>query len=387
MIMFAVGGSTLMSIRLGENDMNGAKLLLGNTMSLVLISSAFITVFGFFFAEPLLNFFGATPENMPFALSYMKIIFLGNIFMMITMGMNNFLRAEGKPTIAMATMLIGAIGNIILDYLLIVVFGLGVEGAAWATVLARVLSSLWTMYFYFGKKTIVPLQIAYMKLKLKVFWEIVVLGSSSAIQQLSMSFMVAILNTLLIKVGGDNAITAMATTFSIMTLIHLPIMGIAQGSQPILGYNLGAKKFHRVKEALVKASVAAFGIGIIGLLVIQIFPESLALMFLSDKALVDISVNAIRIFLMLVPIVGLQIVWIGYFRSVGKGWHALGFGLLRQIALLLPIAHLLAKLYGLNGIWLSAPISDLLSTIVVGIFIIVELRKMAPYSRTVPSDT
>ncbi len=122
-----------MSIRLGENDMNGAKLLLGNTMSLVLISSAFITVFGFFFAEPLLNFFGATPENMPFALSYMKIIFLGNIFMMITMGMNNFLRAEGKPTIAMATMLIGAIGNIILDYLLIVVFGLGVEGAAWAS--------------------------------------------------------------------------------------------------------------------------------------------------------------------------------------------------------------------------------------------------------------
>jgi putative MATE family efflux protein len=386
-MLFAIGGSSLFSIRLGEGDRKGAMRLLGNTTMLLIISSLVITIIGLIFTKPLLYMFGASAETIPHATAYMRIIFGGNIFMMVAMGVNNFLRAEGKATIAMVTMLIGALSNIFLDYIFIVVLGWGASGAATATVIARVISASWIMYYYFSGRTSIPLVLSMMKLKWNVFVSIVLLGVSSFFQQISMVVMLGVANNVLKAYGGETAISAIATIFSIMSLIHLPLIGIAQGAQPIFGFNYGAKKFERLKKTLIITGVVAVSIGIIGLMVVQFLPVALTSLFISKSsenamAVIDTTSKAMPIFLMMLPLTSLQIIGVGYFRSIGKVWYAMSLGMLRQLFLFIPLIILLPITYGIDGAWFAGPVADTLAFLVTIILLIVEIRKLSNIGQT-----
>jgi MATE family, multidrug efflux pump len=377
--LIGIGGSALFSIKLGEGDKKGAMRLLGNSAFLLFAASIMITSLGIIFAEPLLKLFGATPDNMPFALTYLRIIFGGNIFMMVGMGLNNFLRAEGRATIAMATMIIGAVANMILDYIFIVLLGWGVSGAAWATVIARGIGASWVMYYYLSGRTSIPLKVSMMKLKWSVVKPILSLGSSAFFQQIAMSAMMGILNSTIRGLGGDSAIAVMGTIFSIMVLVHLPIMGIAQGAQPIFGFNFGAKKYARLKKSLIISGLAALGFAMIGFTAVQLFPGVLSRIFMSNKDAVEVIKTAERampIFLMMLPLAALQVIGAGYFRSVGKAWHALGLGLLRQFIIFVPLVLILPRMYGLDGVWIIGPISDTAAFLVTAVFLVFEIKKL-----------
>lgn len=387
-ILFAIGGSSLFSIKLGEGDRKGAMRLLGNTTMLLIISSVLITVLGLIFTKPLLLLFGASEEVMPYAISYTRIIFSGNIVMMLAMGLNNFLRAEGKAVVAMITMLIGAGSNIILDYIFIVLLGWGVSGAATATVIARSIAALWIYYYYFSGRVAIPLAFNMMKLKWRVVASIVSLGVSGFAQQISMVIMMGISNNVLYAYGGDNAISAMATTFSIMVLFYLPTMGIAQGAQPIFGFNFGAKKLDRLKKALITSGIVAFVFGAIGFLIVQLFPGFLTRVFISKSnantlsgvlryvSVIVLTMKAMPIFLMMLPLTSLQIIGAGYFRSIGKVWHAMWLGLLRQFFLFIPLIITLPSLFGLNGVWYAGPTADVLAFGITAVLLIIEIRKL-----------
>ncbi|MEZ4813119.1 MAG: MATE family efflux transporter [Caldisericia bacterium] len=368
-ILFGVGGSSLFSIRLGEGDRVGAMKLLGNTTMMLILSSILVTILGLFFAEPLLRLFGASGDTMPYALRYIRIIFSGNIFMMLGMGLNNFLRAEGKATIAMTTMLIGAISNMVFDYLLIVVLGWGTAGAAWGTVFARILVCSWLFFYYFSGRVAIPFKASMMKLESKIISSVMGLGISAFFQQISMVIMTAVLNNVLLRLGGDVAISVMATVFSVMVMIYLPTMGIAQGAQPIFGFNFGAKKFARLKKSLIISSVVAFSFGIVGFLVVKLFSVQLTQVFVSSSLpngaeVISITAKVMPIFLMVLPLTSLQIIGSGYFRSIGKVWHAMGLGLLRQFIFFIPILFILASRFGLDGVWYTGPLADILAFVV-----------------------
>ncbi|HNR05467.1 MAG TPA: MATE family efflux transporter [Bacillota bacterium] len=376
-MLIGIGANSLISIRLGEQRKEEAELILGNAVVMLVITSMTISGTGLIFIEPLLRIFGASAAVLPYAKEYLSIILLGTVIQTVGFGMNNFIRAEGNPRIAMFTMIIGAILNTILDPIFIYVFGLGIRGAAIATVLSQAVSASWVLYHFFGGRSTLKVHTKNLRLHTPIVVKIVSLGAATFFMQMAASVLNAIMNKSLVIYGGDIAVSGMGVIMSIAMLILMPIFGINQGAQPIIGYNYGALEFDRVKKALKLAVAAATIITTIGFILTRVFPSQLILLFnRTDKDLLNFGTRAISIYLIFLPIIGFQIVSANYFQAVGKPKHAAFLSLSRQVLILIPALLILPLFFGLEGLLMAGPASDLISSVITGIFLIRELKNL-----------
>lgn len=376
-MLIGMGATALVSIRLGEQRKDEAERIMGNAVVLFAIATVTITASGLIFMDPLLKLFGASPEVLPYARDYMSIILYGSIFQTFSFGMNNFIRAEGKPAVAMATMLISAVLNAILAPLFIFLFGWGMKGAAWATVLSQAVSATWIVSHFLRGKSMLKIRISNLKLRRDIVRDIMGIGIAPFAMQLAQSFLSVIMNTSLLKYGGDVAISGMGIVMSLMTLILMPIIGINQGAQPIIGYNYGAQKYDRVKKVLKSAIIAATVIATVGYIGVRFFPTRLVMLFNStDKALLAFGSHALTVFLFFLPIVGFQIIGSGYFQAVGKAKLAMVLTLSRQLLILVPALLILPRFFKIQGVLEAGPLADFLSSLLTGWWLWIEIKNL-----------
>lgn len=376
-MLIGLGATSLISIKLGEHKKDEAEKILGNAIFLLVITALSISVLGLIFLDPLLKLFGASEAVLPYSQAYLRIILSGAIFQTLGFGMNNFIRAEGNPRTAMFTMLIGAILNIILDPIFIFVFDMGIKGAAIATILSQSVSAIWVLSYFFGGRSYLDIHMSNFKLKLPIVGKILAIGSAPFLMQVASSGINALLNTSLQTYGGDTAIAAFGIINSVTMFILMPIFGINQGVQPIIGYNYGAKQYDRVKSALKLAMVGATLITVTGYIVTRVFPENIVSFFGgNDENLINLATEGLNVFLFMLPIIGMQIVASNYFQAVGKPRHAMFLSLSRQVLFLIPSILILPRFFELKGVWMAAPVSDVFASIVTGIWIMLEIKNL-----------
>ena len=375
-LMFGAGGASLFSIRLGERDRDGAEKILGNAIAMIFITSFAFMVIALWNLEDLLKLFGASEESMPYAVEYMRIILYASVLQGPAMGLNHFMRADGSPKTAMVSMFIGAGFNIVFDYVFIFIFDMGMTGAALATIGGQGLSAIWGITYFLSKRSNMKLRRNNLKLKNELVTKTVLAGLPSFANQISASLLSLILNNRLGHYGGDVAIGGMGAINSLQQLLVLPTIGISHGAQPIIGYNRGAKNYHRIKETLGKAILAATAVACIGYIVTRLFPAALIGVFGKEKEFREFGTMAISKWMLLLPAIGTQIIGSLYFQAVGRPRISLILTLSRQILILIPMILILSQIFGLNGILLAAPISDAISFIITASFLAVELRRL-----------
>jgi putative MATE family efflux protein len=385
-MLIGLGANSLVSIRLGEKKKEEAELILGNAIVLLIIVSLAFTVAGLVFLNPLMRFFGASRQVLPYANAYMQIILVGTVFQGIGFGMNNFIRGEGNPKTAMLTMIIGAVLNAILCPVFIFGLRMGIRGSALATVLSWTVSALWvTGYFFFGKSS-VKIRRHNLKLDRQTVLQIIMLGLAPFSLQVAAGLVSVIFNKSLVYYGGDIAISGMGIIISIFTVILMPLLGINQGMQPIIGFNYGARRYDRVKEAFKLAIMAATALVTFGFLMIEIFPKQIVGIFnSSDPELLEFTTWALRVFLIFLPVVGFQIVSANYFQAVGKPKQAAFLSLSRQLLFLIPTVLILPLFFSLHGVIMAGPVADLASSVLTGIWIYRELKHLEDRHRSTVS--
>ena len=376
-ILLGQGGATLFSISLGKGENDIADKTLGNATSMLLILGAIITILGSIFLDKLLVLFGASKTVLPFAKEYMRIIFLGTLFQVIGMGMNNFLRSDGKPKLSMATMFIGAGINIILDPILIYGFRMGMSGAAIATITSQFISMIWSVHHFLKKDALHRIQKKFLKLDLKLCTKIVSLGMPGFLLQLANSSLALLLNSYLLKYGGDIGVSAMGIVNSLMTLLILPVIGLNQGLQPIVSFNYGAEKYGRVKRAVKFAIIAGVSITTLGFILSHLVPNLLVSMFNREPQLLKYGVHALKLWTLCLPVTGFQIIAANFFQAIGMPKRAMLLTLMRQVIALMPCIVILAPILGIDGILFSAPIADALSAIVTAMFFFPFMKKFS----------
>jgi putative MATE family efflux protein len=376
-MLIGIGANSLVSIRLGEKKKDDAELIMGNAFILLVLISAIISILGLIFLTPLLKVFGASETVLPYAKEYLRIILLGTVFQSVGFGMNNFIRSEGNPKIAMMTMLIGAILNTILDPLFIFVFKWGMSGAALATIISQAASAVWVLYHFLSGKGTLRLRKKYFKLQMNTLVKIAAIGAAPFAMQMAASLQNVILNKSLVNYGGDVAVSGMGIVMSIMTLMIMPLFGINQGVQPIIGYNYGAKKYDRVKEALKLGIIAATIIVCVGFIAIRLFPSQFVSMFnKNDAGLIEFATHALKVFTIFLPIIGFQIIASNYFQAVGKPKQASILSLSRQVLLLIPALLIFPRFFGINGVLAAGPFADIMSSLITGTWLFFELRHL-----------
>lgn len=374
-LMIGVGGATRFSISLGMSQKEEAGKYMGNGLVLTVIFGFLFMLLGNIFLEPLLKILGASSQVLPYAKSYLSIILYGAIFQCVAMAGNNFSRAQGNPKNAMVSQLIGAGFNIMFDYILIVIFHMGMEGAALATIGGQLLSAIWQLCFLFGKRTIIRLNMNLLILKWHFVVDIIQTGIPAFLMQMSNSILNIILNSTLVQYGGDVALSAVGIVTSVQTILLMPMTGLMQGQQPLISYNYGAKQMDRVKETLKYAIIGSTIIGVIGFVVIQFFTPYIVYMFNNEKEVVDLTVDALRIWFVMLPVIGTQIMCANYFQSVGKIKISSFLNLLRQVIILIPCIIIFAEIFGLYGIFFAVPVADVTAFVITLIFIIKAIKK------------
>ncbi len=376
-MMLGVGSGVLVSINMGRRDLRQAERILGAGFAAVLAVSLLTTLLGFLLKGPVLSSFGATPETYRFADDYLNIILVGVLFQMTGFSMNNIIRSEGNARIAMVSMLISAGTNVLLDALFIMVLGMGVRGAALATVISMVVLSVWVFAHFRRGRSVVRLRKEYVRLDVPILREIVAIGMAPFAMQVAGSVVQGLLNKKLIHFGGDLAVGAMGIVNSVATLVMMALVAINMASQPIIGFNYGARAYLRVREALRIALISASLISTGAFLLFELIPGPVVSLFnTSSRELYDITVRGLRIFLLSWPFVGYQVVASHFFQSVGKARIAMILTLLRQVFLLLPLLLLLPGWWGLKGVWIAFPVSDLLTALVVLFVLVPEWKKL-----------
>lgn len=375
-MLVGIGAAAMVSIRLGQGKVEDAEKTLGNAVSLLIIISLMMTAVGLIFKTPLLYLFGASEATIGFADDYITIILAGAIFQGVGFGVNNIIRAEGSPQIAMYTMLLGAVINIVLDPIFIFTFGMGIKGAALATIISQLASAVWVMQYFMSGKSKLKFKVKNMKLDRAIIVSMFAIGISPFSMQIAASIVTIISNNALKTTGGDIAISAMTVINAIAIFFMMPIFGINQGSQPIIGFNYGAKEYKRVKEALKLAALAATGIAVFGFALIEFFPVAMISIFNTDPELIEVTRFGMRIFLSMMPFIGFQVVSANYFQAVGKAPKAMFLSLLRQVIVLIPMLIILPKFFGLTGVWMAGPIADFTASVVTALFLFNEMRHL-----------
>ena len=372
-----VGAGSVISRALGAQDHPQAHKAFGNAVSSAAVICVVLTVLGCLFTEQVLAAFGARGDMLPYARSYFRIAMLGIPFVGVWMCLNNILRAEGHSRQAMTGMWFGAILNVALDTLFIVVLGMGLEGAALATVISQALALMYSLHFYTRGKSIFHLSLNTMGWETKLLKEIYSLGASSLARQGAGSIMVVALNYNLYLYGGSMAVAVYGVLNRIFSLMMVPTMGTTQGFLPVAGYNFGAEQYGRVKESLLTAikTTSILNVFIGG--TVFLFPEAAIGVFTHDPLVMEygtLGIRTLTLFMWLVPV---QQIGSGYFQAVGKPFHALCLSMSRQIVLLIPLIFILGYFYQVPGIWVAYPMSDILSSLLVLGFLRKEWRKLS----------
>lgn len=380
-VLISIGAAALVSIRLGENRQNDAEKILGNSLTLLLIIAFIMSVGGLFFLDSILVALGADSEILSYGSDYLQIILLGCVFMYVGSGLNPIIRAEGHPKIAMATMLLSAGVNIVLNPVFIFLFGMGIKGSALATVFSQFISAIWVMGHFLRNKTALQLHWINMLPDKALIIQIMKSGMPLFILQLGSSVINSLLNYSVILYGGSVALAANGIINKVAIFSFMPVFGINMGAQPIIGYNFGAKQYDRVKETLRKVSYAVFAICGVYFLLIQILAPQIILLFNDDAELQVVGSNGLKIGLFMLPLIGLQMVGTNYFQSVGKTVMAIFFSMLRHL-FIAPMLFILPDIYGLTGIWLANPLSDLCAAIVVGMYLFWEIRNLGSFNKS-----
>ena len=375
-MLIGIGTSARISLKLGEHKREEAEKHLGNAFTLIIVASVLITIIGLVFMHKILGLFGASADTEIYAREYMQIIFFGTIFNMLSFGLNHSIRSDGSPKVAMLSMLIGAGTNIILDPIFIFVFGMGVRGAAIATVISQIVSAIWILYYFTKGKSNLKIKREYLSLDKAIVFSIFSIGVSPFSMQIAQSVVQVLANNALKTYGGDLAIGAMTIINSVAMIFMMPIFGLNQGSQPIIGYNYGAEKYKRVKQAVKSATIVATIIVSIGWIITQAAPHLLISIFNRDEQLVGIASTGMRIFLFMLPVVGAQVISSNYFQSIGKAKISMFLSLLRQVILLIPCLIILPKIFGLTGVWLAGAVADGLSSLITLIIFSMSVRKL-----------
>ncbi len=374
-VLFGIGGATLFSMKLGEGKPEESKKVLSTAFILLIGSSLVYMTLGKLFLEDLLRLFGGSDTIIPYSMEYMNVILYGAAFQITSMGLNHFVRADGSPKIAMYTMFLGAGTNIILDPLFIFVFDWGMFGAAFATVLAQTLSATWVILYFRGKKARVKMD------KFAFEWpiakKIVSLGFPGFSLQLANSMVMSVLNRSLTFYGGDLAISAMGILQSIQTFMIMPVIGLNQGTIPIISFNWGAKQYDRIRDTMKYALWYAFGITSIGYLATRLFPDQLVAIFNRDDSLLELMRYAMFAWFFVVAIIGPQIIASNFFQAIGRSKMALFLTLTRQVIFLIPAILILPSIWGLDGLLFSAPLADGLSFIMTSFFFIRTYKELA----------
>ena len=373
---FGIGSASIISRRLGEKNEPAAASAAGNAITATVIASFIFMIIGLIFTKPILLFFGATEDVLPYALEYVSIILLGAGFLSLSMTSNGIIRAEGQAKVAMTVMIIGTGLNLIFDPIFIFVFNLGIKGVAIATVLSQFIAFLFVVRFFRTNKSSLPFTRKSFIIKKAVIMEIVTLGIPAFVRQSGTSVMALLTNNLLKMYGGGLAIASYGMINRLLIFTLMPIFGLVQGFQPIAGYNYGAKKYDRVKSVL-KISIG-YGtlIATAAWIVIQLFPRQILSVFSSDIALLDIATPALRITMLAIPVIGVQAIGSTLFQSIGKKAPSIFLSLTRQFIFLIPFLLILPSFMQINGVWAAFPVADILATLVTLIWVLVEIRKL-----------
>ena len=377
--LVAGGGAPRASIFMGQGDRDSAERTMGACFTLQCVISVILTVILAIFHEPLLLAFGASENTIEYAAAYMQIYSIGTIFVQLTLGMNAYITAQGFAKMGMLTVVIGAVANIILDPIFIFALNLGVRGAALATILSQAISCVWVLIFLSGKKSILRLRPAVLKIDLKLVLPCIALGSAHFIMQASESVISACFNTSLRTYGGDIAVGAMTILTSVMQFAMLPLQGLAQGAQPIISYNYGARNRDRVRGIFKILLTSSLVYSMTIWAAVMLFPSGFASIFTSDAELLGFTSGALRIYCAVLGIFGIQIACQMTFVSLGKALSSMVVAIMRKFVLLLPLIYLVPTFFegGMKttGVYLAEPIADVIAVSFTAILFAFQFKK------------
>lgn len=370
------GGAPLAAIQLGKGNREKAEKILGNGVTVLLFFSVILTAFFMVWKTPLLYAFGASDDTIPYAIQYLQIYLCGTVFVQLALGLNMFISSQGFAKQAMYSVLIGAVINIVLDPIFIFGFGMGVRGAALATVISQACSTIWVVRFLVSKKSVLRIKKQYMKPDWKVIGGIAALGVSPFVMQATESLICITFNSGLQKYGGDLYVGSMTILQSVMQLVVIPISGLTQGTQPIISYNFGAHNFDRVKDAFKRILIICFTATTICCAVTIIAPSMFARMFTDRAELIQLVAKVLPIYMAGIWIFGVQMACQSSFMGMGQAKISLFLALLRKVILLIPLAIILPKFFGVIGIYYSEPIADILAAVTTGTLFLLRFNKI-----------
>lgn len=369
-----VGGSSIISRALGANNNTKALQTFGNQITLTLLFTILLIIPGLWFVDNIIPVFGGKGAIFEPAKIYYTIVLYGIPFLALCMMGNTVIRAEGNPKFAMYAMMIPSVGNLILDYVFINLMDLGMSGAAWASTVSYLLSFLFILWYFMSKHSELKLTNCYFKLKLPIIKEIGSLGFVTLSRQAVVSITYLFMNNILYDLGGETSVTAYAIVGRMLMFALFPVFGITQGFLPIAGYNYGANQYDRVKQAIATALKYAAALATLVFIMLMVFPEEITRLFTTDAEVIKETPSAMRWVFAATPIIAIQLIGAAYFQAVGKAIPALLLTLTRQGFFFIPLIFILPRFYGELGVWMSFPISDVLSTIVTALFLNREVK-------------
>lgn len=376
--LVGVGASTLLSVLLGQKNYEVARRVLGNVVILNVIIGSVFSALALIFLDPILYFFGASEQTISYARDYMVIILLGNIITHIYFGLNSLLRSSGHPKQAMAATILTVLLNAVLDPIFIFGLDWGIRGAAIATVLAQCVSLAWIVHRFLNRQELIHFEKGQFRLDWQIAKKSLSIGLAPFLMNFVSCFIVIFLNQSLKKYGGDLAIGAYGIVNRVAFLFLMICMGLTQGMQPIAGYNFGAKQYDRVKEVLRKTIGYAVMVMCLGFVVCELFPVTVVSIFTNDEQLLQNAAVGLRVVMMAFPLVGVQVVISNFFQSLGFAGRAIFLSLSRQLLFLLPALIALPLIYGIQGVWMSLPVSDAISCVVAVVLLLRFMKNFKP---------
>jgi putative MATE family efflux protein len=377
-VLIGVGANSLFAIRLGEGRRDEVEKIMGHAFALLfLIPLASILILLLFMDYILLELLDVSETVFPYAKTYLQIILYGGVINAMGPGINHFIRSDGHPRTSMFTQILGAVTNIILDPIFIFVFDWGIAGAAWATVISQLASFCWVMFYWNSRWTKLRFRLRYMRLERGLCFKIMAIGFAPFAMQTAMSFVNILLNRSLFAYGGDVAVSAMGIVYSVMMMVFMPLQGLNIGAQPIIGYNYGAKKYRRVRQAYKLTVLIGTAVVSAGFIALQIFPGIFIRIFRNEEGeLLDMGIKALRICTLLLPVLAFQMATGNFFQSIGKAVQGTLLSLSRQILFYIPLLMALPPFFGVTGVYAAMPAADFCATALSALVMRGELKEL-----------
>ena len=377
--LIGMGGAPRASIALGAKEHDRAERILGTCTAALWALALVLTALFLLFQAPLLKLFGASADTLPYAMQYLNLYVLGTVFVMTSLGLNGFITAQGRSSVAMKTVVIGAVLNTALDPLFIFVLKMGVRGAAVATIISQAVSAAWVLRFLTGKQTVLRLKRAYFRIDRPVLASAVGLGASPFVMQSTESLVTVVLNSSLQTFGGDLYVGTLTIMQSVMQMVVMPVQGITQGTQPIMSYNFGAKNFQRVRQVFKRLLTVTMTVTITAFLIVSLFPGQLAQIFNDDQELVALVDRVMPVFFAGIWAFGAQMACQTTFMALGQAKTSLFLALLRKVILLVPLAILLPRITNsVMGVYIAEPVADILASATTLTIFLTRRKKLLP---------